>query len=354
MATMLDSFHSNLSSDQVKQSLARPTNKMLLIKHDSRDSAEGKLSVMRPNLSGDQWDRQQVVENTFKIDKCQFAAITTLQHLSGKDEKTGTRYYTDCSENGYFNIRNSDGNSLGIYTSKEAYDSNLPTRVAYRVFGLLRSINGKAPQTAIPELKEDFGDDLIPVVFDMNFTKRKALQQVAEQSGLESYDAGNFVSIEGGIHNDCINETNNGINYLPKFECEALTEKANKTMSEKASEFLDLLNDFMSKIRSQDEMYRSLSVNGYDKRPGLVEKLNAMEITDNESLDKFLEKAQAEGKDSWKALNDRLNQAVDQAANKVDAFAQNRNTLKEAMQGSSSASSVADTEIEVSDEELPF
>ena len=83
----------------------------------------------------------------------------------------------------------------------------------------------------------------------------------------------------------------------------------------------------------------------------LVEKLNSMEITDNESLDKFLEKAQAEGKDSWQALNDRLNQAVDQAANKVDAFAQNRNTLKEAMQGSSS---VSDSEIEVSDEELPF
>lgn len=354
MATMLDSFHSNLSSDQTKQSLARPTNKMLLIKHDSRDSAEGRLSVIRPNLSSDQWDRKQLTENTFKIDKCQFAAIVTLQHLSGKDQENGTRYYTDCSENGYFNIRNSDGNSLGIYTSKEAYDSSLPTRVAYRVFGLLRSINGKVPQTAIPELKEDFEDNLIPVVFDMNFTKRKLLQQVAEQSGLESYDGGNFISVEGGIHNDCINETDNGINYLPKFECEALTEKANKTMSEKASEFLDLLNDFMKKIRSQDEMYRSLSINGYGKRPGLVEKLSSMEITDNESLNKFLQKAQSEGKDSWQALDTRLNQAVEQAANKVDAFAQNRNTLKEAMQTSSSVSSIPDSEVEVSDEELPF
>ena len=110
----------------------------------------------------------------------------------------------------------------------------------------------------------------------------------------------------------------------------------------------------MKKIRSQDEMYRSLSINGYGKRPGLVEKLSSMEITDNESLNKFLQKAQSEGKDSWQALDTRLNQAVEQAANKVDAFAQNRNTLKEAMQTSSSVSSIPDSEVEVSDEELPF
>lgn len=267
-------------------------------KHDSRDGSV-KLHIQLPNTD-DNSDNYTDVD----VDGFEFVAIVTYGTQNGNPQADGREYdggvITGLSKRGIYDIyggSNANGQfsstSLGIYQAGND-TRELGLRSQYRIFGVLRSVNGKAPKS-VPELAQLFNDGPVPIVVDLNYHKEMELVKTA--TPMESYPKpsvyqGKLISYSGGKAKEL--KYNNGHQnvFNPVFKVTEMSAEQLTKMEEYCQPVLEVVTEYDRKVDVHDQLLKTLYNNGFKGKNsvGLINKLGDADIANADDLNEYLQK----------------------------------------------------------------
>ena len=283
-------FNTEIKDDYRGALPTAPTRQIAYIKHDSRD---GKLKLLVPNPDAEDDDNAQNMlefplervseDGSQTFGEVELATLLMRTYLKADDARS------QITEGKFFSLVSygkEDSGHKGLMTRKEAYD-RFGARQYYRLIGILRSINGKKPQTSVPALTNIFGEGgAVPALFDMPYSKWDELRKI---------DAGatnsTIVTIRGG--KDMPYSVNVGgktlTMYRPTFATKRMTKKQQQGMATLGATFLEEASNWMQQIDANDELVVQLYQHNI-RTAGCLDALADVSpaITDGPSLNQWL------------------------------------------------------------------
>lgn len=278
----------------------RPSQNMAILKQDARD---GMVKLLLPNdENGDR--RDDVV-----VKKVEFASITMLTKVSGSQIGSGTSFSNIYDVYSF----GDDSKSFGLFTGNDLFNSDGPelndarTRTVRRIFGVLRSVDGKAPN-ANEDIKEAFGDEPIGVYYDMPWKKFQPLSDQVKSNHFAGLD----IEVSGGKKKDLAYQVKTAegdkTNYKPAYVVTPMDDKTKDGLAKYAQDFLQETKDWIDKVRQNDAFLTDLYKNGF-RQPGVVDKLRTYDLTWENYQDK-LDEFQDAGKNPWVEIDAMLKDSV--------------------------------------------
>lgn len=292
-------FNTEIKDDYRGALPTAPTRQIAYIKHDSRD---GKLKLLVPNPDAEDNDNAQNMlefplervakDGSQAFGEVELATLLMRTYLKADDARS------QITEGKFFSVISygEDGGHKGLMTRKEAYD-RFDARQYYRLIGILRSINGERPQTAVPALANMFGDGgAVPALFDMPYSKWDELRKI---------DAGatnsTIVTICGGKDTPySVNARGKSLTmYRPIFATKRMTQKQQQGMAKLGAAFLEEASNWMQQIDNNDELIAQLYQHNI-RNAGCLDALADVSpaITDGPSLNQWLKT----NNDDWNQL----------------------------------------------------
>lgn len=269
-----------------------PQNWNVYLKHDARS---GHLSMLI-NSNDPQNDDYQTVD----LKEAEFASIIILTSTSTSSNFKGSNSINSTMTAGnVVNVSKTDMNnnyvSLGLYQlgGRSAAEG---LRTQYRVYGILRSVNGQAPSKT-PEINAAFGNNAVPVMMDLTYSKYHTLLNEANASSANQITGANakFIKIEEDTHTShevTIRSQNQHVKLFdPKFTVSPVSEESQQKMAAYAEAPMESLMTFMKEIQKRDKFFQLLFQAGKsgEKYASIVNDLAGQGVTDVDSLKKHVE-----------------------------------------------------------------
>lgn len=258
-------------------------------KHDSRNG-QASIFINAHEENGQNVDRQAI-----DVDSFEFVPLIAMQTVSGSAGNI-ENYSGTFSLNNIYNVvktsRKQDDNSItdmGLYRGgNETRDLGVYSQ--YRLFGILRAVNGKAPNK-LPQLNAIFGNTAIPVIVDLNWHKWTMLQDkanVTNRYDLTAVTAKDIVFEGGKDHGQY--KTSIQDYYSPEFIVNPLDDEHQAKMSEYAQDRLKEVADFAKQVQERDQFYNDLyKIKHGQESAGLLNQVAQLGITDMQSLKAYQE-----------------------------------------------------------------
>lgn len=335
-----DLFQSDLNTGAHKGLSVRPTQEMVVIKHDSR---VGGVSLIVPdNDPNDRESRGSIVD----VDKLEFVPLTVATMV--KAEGTGSNAsYSAVFDVYKYGDRNSK--SLGIFDRNGAYENTGATSV-YRVIGVLRSVDGKSIAKLGNELSEKFGSKPVPAYLDLTYAKFNQMTTVAPD-----YDKGGVITLTKGKDNKLIQKTPKAKYWLPIFSFQPLDEESANKFETYVKDFFEETKTWIEAVHANDAFLGALRDHGITA-PNSVNKLRNMGLDDYEKL---VERVKSLGNNDenagFTALAKQLDVAQTSAPAKSDDDSfDDGSEIKADENVDPFHPNGDDTEVDVSDDDLPF
>ena len=337
--------------EETQRTLLRPIDsEMAILKHDARD---GSLSILLSNGNNEKPDEIE------EIKEISFAPVLVYGFIKGAgDNSEDPRYSSSLSSNLFYDVYKRDNNgttSLGIIKSNDAYQkSNGVARFQWRIIGVMRSVDGKNPNS-ISEIEKHFEDEqIIPCFIDLKTVKTTKLQEIVGRNWRKAIK-NKIITIKGGKKGLNYKNAHGGKSYYPAFEVSDEPE-ALKKLATISEDYLQACMDFSKEVATHDEFIRELYMHQFIQPKG-VESLRDLGISDVDSLNAYFEDNHTDWDGLRKAIGEQVKakqDAIDNAVDKVDQnMADQKQELKDALKNDAFSNN-QNNEIDVSDDELPF
>lgn len=354
MAIGFDDFDDIGVIQETDRIAMRPIDEaMAIIKHDARD---GSLKVVLSNGNDEEPDE-------VNASQIEFAPVLVYGFIKGSDDDKNL-YSSALSLNRFYDVycykENGGSESLGILKSDEAYHkSNGNTGFYSRIFGVLRSVDGKNPLN-ISEIKEHFTDTkIVPCFIDMKTVKTTKLRGIVGRNWSKGIKH-KFVTIIGGKKGLSYVNGHGNKSYYPDFKVTEDNDALNK-MANISQEFLQACFDFNKQIVDHDEFIQELYLHQFTQ-PNVVNHLLDLGISNVDTLNDYFKTQHTD----WRGLRQALNNVdsqkekdVESATQKVNDFNVSKSDQQKELMGAVNEGMSDDTNdqssgFDISDDDLPF
>lgn len=265
----LDLFQSDLQTSTTRGLSVRPTQEMVVIKHDSR---VGAVSLIIPdNDPNDRKSRGSVID----VNEVEFVPLTMVSMAKGENIQSNASF-ADAFDVYKYNDRG-QSTSLGIFDRNGAYEA-VGTSSSYRIVGVLRSVNGAGISTLDNALSEKFGSNPVPAYLDLTYAKLKQLDSIDPNHG-----AGSIVKLTTGKNRDLVQVTTRATYFLPLFEVTEMDKKTSDKFEAYITDFLVEVQTWIDAIRENDKKLVELKNHGL-ARPNVVNDLRKIGIDSYDDL----------------------------------------------------------------------
>lgn len=352
MTSMLDSFYQEDVTDTGARLSVRPTQEMAIIKHDART---GMMSIIVPDKDENDSNARN---SEITITKVDFVPLTVVKIEKGKG--IGSNATIRDTFDLYKYSDNGQSESIGVVNHDGAYQK-VGAKTNWRLVGVLRSVDGKPVKDLGNALSEKFGSNLVPVYMDLTNAKNKELAKSDSRSA-----TGKVLSVSGGKTGVTIQHTTQQDYPLPKFEVTELDEASTKKFEKFIEPFTVDLSTWIEDIRANDEFLALVQTMGFIDA-GMVNKLRSAGLSTASDLENKLKEL---GQDDlakgasillaqFRATGNGGNGTATASSNAGfsgtnDATAQSANTSAPAVDPFATSGNGENTEIDISDDDLPF
>lgn len=272
----------------------RPTQgEMAIIKHNAQT---GKLSLLLANGDTD--------PDVVKAKSISFATTLVYGFVKGSDD-SGNTYMSSITNNPYFDIyKTGDNKSESLGISKKPYDvtEKSATRQT-RIFGVLRSVDGKNPMNNEIIAKHFEGKAVVPFLLDLPYSKVRLLIDLIGRSWSRVIKT-SIVTISGGMDDDLeykINSANyKATMYHPKFKVET-DDEALKKLASVAQDFLHTCFEYSEDVKKHDEFISELYRHNLCA-PDVVNNLSDMGISNKNDIENYFK----DNNTDWNGLKNDL------------------------------------------------
>lgn len=266
---------------------SRPQNWAITLKHNAQ-TGQTSLSLNLRNRQDIDEDYQNIDVNSYE-----FVVLTAMQMAKANSEQLGfTRVSSNATNKGYFDVagmtEDRTRTDLGLYNSEMLFQTKKYWSQP-RLYGILRAVNDANP-TAVPELRNYFGDGALPVVMDLTFAKQNQLMKILNKN---RYDLESLVgkSIKVTASKTAGTTKSHGRQYYqPDFSVTSLSKDDEAKMTEYAKEPIDELMTFNEQINKQDDLYAYIFESGLRGTDAseLLDQLSTAGVTSKEQAIDFI------------------------------------------------------------------